>query len=105
MMNKTIQFRAHPDGDWMSMGVSYITEGSFVVPDGMELDARSGSMRWHPDTPVEKRDFEKREITFEYSVPIEPVRKYKGQKPKDLTPDERNEILFGHLLDDNGNIK
>ena len=38
-------------------------------------------------------------------VPVIVVSKFKGKKPKDLTPDERNEILFGHLLDDNGNIK
>lgn len=37
--------------------------------------------------------------------PTPTASKLKGKKPKDLTPDERNEILFGHLLDDNGNIK
>jgi len=38
-------------------------------------------------------------------VPVIVESKFKGQKPKDLTPDERNEILFGLLLDKNGNIK
>jgi len=38
-------------------------------------------------------------------APTPTVSKFKGKKPKDLKPDERNEILFGHLLDENGNIK
>ena len=38
-------------------------------------------------------------------APVIVESKFKGKKPKDLTPDERNEILFGHLLDENGSIK
>ena len=38
-------------------------------------------------------------------VPVIVESKFKGRKPKNLTADERNEILFGHLLDDSGNIK
>ena len=66
-MNKTIQFRAHPDGDWMSMGVSFVDASSFTVPDGMELDARGGKMRW----TAAERDFDKREINFDYFAPEE----------------------------------
>ena len=66
---KTLQFRAHPGGDWMSLGVSFVDAASIVVPDGMELDARGGKMRWRPDTPIGKRDFDRREISFRYDVP------------------------------------
>jgi len=68
---KTIQLRAYQDGDWMSMGVSFVDAASVSVPDGMELDARGGRMRWKPATPIEQRDFERREITFDYFAPAE----------------------------------
>ncbi len=68
MKTKTIRFRTSLEGKWASLGVSYIDEKTISVPAGMELDARGGVMRWHPDTPTDKRDFERREITFEYQT-------------------------------------
>jgi hypothetical protein len=69
MKTKTIYLRAHPNGDWMSLGVSHIEKGSLKLPQGMELDAKDGSMRWKLDTPMDKRDFERRKLTFKYSIP------------------------------------
>jgi len=37
--------------------------------------------------------------------PTPSANKYKGKKPKDLTADERNEILFAGMVDEKGNIK
>jgi len=67
-----------------------------IIPK--ESDEFKGQYSYGKTTPEQ-------DTIFRNTIKPPSDSKYKGRKPKDLTPDGRNEILFGHLLDENGNIK
>jgi len=110
-MKKTIFLRADPNGDWMNTGVSYIDAKTFKVPVGMELDARAGLIRWLPDTPPSKRNFDFYKVTFEYKTNEEAnpevENPYKGKSVDEIPDKDFRELIANRLglLDENQKMK